>query len=55
MKSYLKPGDPGSFDGMTKKDYPSWANKEYPMVECPKCFGHGGWVGGSYLKFYCFF
>jgi len=54
MSKYLSPGDLGSFDGLSKKPYPTWhKNENSPMVECPKCQGHGEWVGGPYLKFNC--
>ena len=37
MKTYLEPGDPGSFTDHPLQDIPEG------RTVCPKCQGHGGW------------
>lgn len=42
---YLKPGDPGAFDGLTKQE-PAPAQRMMgggAVVECAQCRGHGKW------------
>lgn len=53
MTDYLRPTDPGAFDGLEKQQ-PEPASKvlghyatprvdSVPVVECAKCLGHGEW------------
>lgn len=40
MEPYLEPTDDDAFLDFPKKEREPWAKD---FVECPVCFGHGGW------------
>lgn len=42
MNKYLEPTDEGAFVDFPLKSKPEYAYQS-SYVQCPKCFGHGGW------------